>query len=167
MHRINIRSSSVDSTGGWCCNSVGSVFCTTLHRLPSSLQWQWQQSLIVEQGFVFPFWTFFFATVCWAGLEVSERPSKRHEPDIGTLTLSSKEPHLSLPSSCLCPCFQHLVYLSNWALEAHPTTHLHFRHGVCIPSQHKVLIPCEEQNSGAHDNFLHFCTFFSQGRHTC
>jgi hypothetical protein len=46
-------------------------------------------------------------------LEVSERPSKRHEPDIGTLTLSSKEPHLSLPSSCLCPCFQHLVYLSN------------------------------------------------------
>ncbi|KAH9535249.1 hypothetical protein CY35_17G043000 [Sphagnum magellanicum] len=29
-------------------------------------------------------------------LEVSERPSKRHEPDIGTLTLSSKEPHLSL-----------------------------------------------------------------------
>jgi hypothetical protein len=25
-------------------------------------------------------------------LEVSERPSKRHEPDIGTLTLSSKEP---------------------------------------------------------------------------
>jgi hypothetical protein len=34
-----------------------SVFCTTLHRLPSSLQWQLQQSLIVEQGFVFPFWT--------------------------------------------------------------------------------------------------------------
>jgi hypothetical protein len=46
-------------------------------------------------------------------LEVSERPSKRHEPDIGTLTLSSKEPHLSLASSCLCPCFQRLVYLSN------------------------------------------------------
>ncbi len=162
MHRINSRSSSVDSTGGWCCTSVGVFFvqhCTDCHHHCNG---NGNNLWLLSKGLCSHFGLDFFATVCWAGLEVSERPSKRHEPDIGTLTLSSKEPHLSLASSCLCPCFQHFVYLGNWALEAHPATHLHFLHGVCIPSQHKVLIPCEDQNSGAHDKFLYFCTFFSQ-----